>query len=101
MERLADLDLISETYTRDTIGQEAAQETRRTVLCSLHGITGQEWARAAQQGLQPELMCQLGDSADYDGEKRAALNGVRYSVYRTFLRDDGGVELYLRRDVGS
>lgn len=101
MERLADIALISKTAQRDEIGQIRAIETERTMLCSIHGITRAEWSSAAQQGLQPTFMCLLRDSADYRGENTVMMDGVRYSVYRTYLRDDGGIELYLRQDIGA
>lgn len=108
MERLADLYLISQTYETDAIGQEIPVETERgPFLCGVYGITRQEWNAAGQQGLQPLCMCRLMDSADYQGEKLARIEGCRdipdgrYSIYRPYPTDDGGIEIYLREDAGS
>lgn len=108
MERLADLYLLSTTYERDAIGQEKAVEVERGPFCaSVSGITRQEWAVAGQQGLQPLCVCKLQDSADYQGEKIARISGcsdipeARYSIYRPFPTNDGGIELYIREDAGS
>lgn len=101
MERIVDLSLVSKAYTTDAIGQQVAtSETTRTVICTLNGITRQEWAMAAQTGLNPECMAYLRDSADYAGEELAEIGGVRYGIYRVFPTNDGGIELYLRRNVG-
>ena len=37
---------------------------------------------------------------DYNGETIAELNGVRYSVYRTYLGKNETIELYLERKAG-
>lgn len=101
MDRLADITLISITYETDQIGQRIqSEEATRTLICTLHSITRMEWQSAAQQGLQPECMVKLSSSDDYEGELIAKMNNVRYSIYRTYMTEDGGIELYLRKDVG-
>lgn len=101
MEWLNDLTLVSETFTQDDIGQQIATETTRTIFCTVHSVTRREWADASQKGLKPEFMCFLRDSGDYNGEMIAELDGARYIIYRTYLTDDGGVELYMRKDAGA
>lgn len=101
MERLADITLVKPEYVRDKLGQRvAAGEATRTLVCTLHGISRQEWSVAAQVGLNPEMMALLRDSADYEGEELAEIGGIRYVVYRDYPRDDGGIELYLRKNIG-
>lgn len=101
MERLTDLNLIKITHEVDSIGQNVETgEATRTLVCTLFSISRQEWATAAQAGLNPECMAYLHDSADYEGETIAEIGGTRYGIYRTYLADDGGIELYLRRNVG-
>lgn len=101
MERLVDISLIKTSYTKDAIGQQVkAGEATRTLVCSLYSISRQEWAAAAQTGLNPECMAFLRDSADYEYEALAEINGIRYVVYRTYMTDGGGIELYLRRNIG-
>lgn len=101
MDRLTDITLITIEYEKDQIGQRIeAGEATRTLICTLHSITRMEWQSAAQQGLQPECMVKLASSDDYENELIAEMNGVRYSIYRTYMTDDGGIELYLRKDIG-
>lgn len=108
MDRLANIYLIMETYSEDDIGQQVATESERGPFCaSVGGITRQEWNAAGQEGLQPLCMCKLWDSGAYEGEKLARLEGCegisdgRYSIYRVYPTDDGGIELYIRRDAGT
>lgn len=101
MERLIDLTLIKPVYEKDQIGQKVKTgETKRELICTMNGITRQEWMAAAQSGLNPEFMAFLRDSEDYEGEPVAEYAGTRYVVYRTYPTPDGGVELYLRKNVG-
>lgn len=102
MTRETDADLISVTYELDDDGQEVAAETKTTVPCSKHGITRQEWTAAttAQQGLRPTMMIRIRDELDYKGQEIVEVDGIRYAVYRTYLLDDGGIELYLQKEDG-
>lgn len=102
MERVADIQLIKPEYRRDSIGQRIGNgESVRELICTINGISREEWSAAAQAGLNPECMAFLRDSEDYEGEELAQLNGVRYAIYRTYLTGDGGIELYLRRNTGD
>lgn len=101
MERLKDLTLISITYKTDGIGQRIPVEAKRTVVCNDVGTSQSEWFNANQQGIQAERQVFLHDEADYEGEERVEIDGIRMSVYRTYPTRDGGIELYLRRDTGS
>ena len=101
MERLVDIKLIKTAYQTDSIGQQVGgDEMTRTLVATLHGISRQEWYTAAQAGLNPEGMAYLKDSADYEGETLLEIDGVRLYIYRVYPTDDGGIELYYRRNVG-
>ena len=101
MERLVDITLVKTSYVKDSIGQQVeAGEATRTLVCTLFSVSRQEWSAGAQVGLNPECMAFLRDAADYEGEDIAELGGIRYIVYRTYFTEDGGVELYLRKNIG-
>ena len=101
MDRVAQITLIQTAYTYDSIKQQIATETEHgPLLCDLYSPTREEWNQAGQQGLKAQWMVKLHDSGDYEDEQIAELNGTRYAIYRTYLTDDGGIELYLRQDVG-
>jgi len=102
MERIVDIKLISIEYAKDSIGQDIEQETISNPICGeLHSITQQEWFMAAQKGLNAEGMVKLRDMADYNKEMFLEIDNTRYSIYRTYLTDDGGIELYYRKKVGD
>lgn len=101
MERLTDIKLVKSIYEKDAIGQQVpVGESERDIVCTIYSVTRQEWSAAAQVGHNPECMAFLRDSADYEGEEVASIGGTRYGIYRTYLTDDGGIELYLRKGVG-
>ena len=101
MDRFIEIDLIKTSYAKDSIGQQVKTgETIRPLGGVLYSITRDEWRSAAQAGLNPECMVLLRDSADYEGEEIAEIDGIRYGVYRTYLTNDGGIELYLRKNIG-
>lgn len=91
--------LISETYAADAIGQMVGTEVRSDVYCNVSSVSQSEWFQAGQQGLKPELKITM-FSPDYNGQRIAEVNGVRYGVYRTYIRQDELLELYLERKTG-
>ena len=101
MDRVIDFKLVAVNYTTDDLGQQVNNgETIRELVGTQFGITRQEWATAAQTGLNPECTIKLADESDWQGEIIAEINGVRYAIYRTYPTNDGGIELYLRKNVG-
>lgn len=99
MDRSSVLKLVAKTYTVDALNQQVPVETQRTVYCNLSSVTLAEWATAGQMGLKPELVATM-FAPDYQGEEIAILNGVAYSIYRTYIRKDEQVELYMERQTG-
>lgn len=91
--------LIHETYASDSIGQMIATEVSRQVFCNVSSVTQTEWFNGGQNGLKPEYRVTM-FAPDYEGEKLVEFNGVRYGVYRTYLRQDELLELYLERKTG-
>ena len=100
MDRSNVVTLIKETYASDVIGQMIATEVSRDVFCNVQSVSQSEWFQAGQNGLKPEYKVTM-FSPDYEGEKIVELNGTRYGVYRTYLRQDENLELYLEKKVGN
>lgn len=100
MDRSAKLTLVSVTYTVDSIGQHIPQETTRDVFCNVQSVSRAEYFAGGQAGLNPSYVATM-FRYDYEGEEIAILDGKRYSVYRTYVRQDEQVELYLERKVGT
>lgn len=99
MDRSRVLTLISTSYTQDNIGQPIPVETRKDIFCNLTGVSASEFFSAGRAGLKPEYRATL-FSYDYGGEEIVELDGVRYGVYRTYLRRNETIELYLERKAG-
>lgn len=101
MERLIDIDLVKKNFEKDAIGQQREVVTvTSSLLGTLSSVTRTEWASASQLGFQAECVVKLANSDDFNGENYADVAGTRYTIYRAYLTNDGGVELYLRKDTG-
>jgi len=99
MDRSNVVTLISETYAADDIGQMIATEVEHDVYCNVSSVTQSEWFQGGQNGLKPEYRVTM-FAPDYSGQKVVEFNSVRYGVYRTYLRQDELLELYLERKTG-
>lgn len=103
MNKSVTIDLISKTYTTDTMGQRIAAEKSTTVFATLTSISRAEWvsySQSGRQGLVPSYVASV-FAGDYNGEDSAEYNGKRYGIYRTYERDDEQVELYLEEKAGN
>ena len=92
------VDLITVSPEAAGVGTEPA-ETKRSVPCTVRSIGQQEAYLAMGQGLNPELKVILAHDFEYEGERLAELNGVRYDIFRTFAGETDGIELTLQRAV--
>ena len=100
MDRSTVITLIDVSYTTDAIGQKISVETERTVFANVQSVTRNEWVDAGNRGFKPEWRVTM-FSPDYEGEGIVKMNGIRYSIYRTYIRQDEQIELYLERRPGS
>lgn len=50
--------------------------------------------------MKPEFRFMIWQT-EYDGEETLEYNDAVYSIYRTYLRDDGRVELYVTLKKGD
>lgn len=85
----------------DEIGQETVLERERRVFCDVESVSGTETFEAGRSNISP--VCKiLIFSPEYKGEKVVILDGVRYSVYRTYLNKRyDTTELYLSKKAGE
>lgn len=100
MERYGEISLITKTYTKDSLGQLVPTETTTDVMCNVTSVSAAEWARAGQEGLKASLVFDVWEY-EYDGQEELTYNGETYSVYRTYINNDGKVELYTEKKVGN
>ena len=101
MDRTAVAKLISETIAQDDYGvQQVTTSSEKTIYCQLNSVSMSEWFEGGRAGLNPEFRITM-DANDYANEKLIKLNGVEYTIYRTYLARNGQVELYVERRGGN
>ena len=92
--------LIAESPDAHGVGVDA-EESSRTVYCTVKSIGMQEAYQAMGIGLSPELKVILAHDFEYDGEPIAELCGVRFKILRTYITEQDGIELTLQRIKGN
>lgn len=92
--------LLTVTRERDTIGQYVDTVTKRTVYGQITSVSMDEFFAGGQNGLKPEYRITM-FGPDYEGEERCEIDGVEYSIYRTYRGRTDTVELYVERRAGD
>lgn len=100
MDRLIDIRLVVVTLGVDDIGQQTETRTERILTGTRGSITRSEWLAAAQGDRKPAFMVSI-SSFDYENEKTAIVDGVEYTIYRTYEGKGDTVELYLEERAGN
>lgn len=100
MDRTDIIKLIRETRTQDSYGRWIANRTAREVMCQVDSITASEFFEAGRNGLNPEFRFRM-FYGDYEGESVVEYHGKTYAVYRTYLRRNDVIELYVERKGGT
>lgn len=75
--------LVAKTRQTDAYGRQQPAETTREVFAQIDSVSRAEYFAAGQNGLNPEYRFTV-FSGEYNGEREADYNGVRYSIYRTY-----------------
>lgn len=91
--------LISTTYALNTYGVQEPTETSVDVYCSINSVTQTEFFEASQTDLKPAYQVKVW-AFEYSNQQEIEIDGVRYSVYRTYLRSKDIIELYVEKKVG-
>lgn len=100
MNSVAKISLISKEYTIDSIGVPVATETKLERYAYKSSINQSEFYEAGQQGLKPNA-CYTIRLMEYNGEDELEEGSKRYTIYRTYNRTDGRVELYTTERKGK
>ena len=93
MNQAEKISLISKSYTIDSIGVPVATETKKSVYAIRSNLNQSEFYEAGQQGLKPYGVYAV-RITEYNGEDEIEVGTKRLTVYRTYTRTDGRVELY-------
>lgn len=101
MTRDVEITLVFPTMQADEYGiPQQTGEEKRTVMAEVKSITASEFFEAGRNGFKPEFRFDM-FLYDYDGQKELEYNGVRYTVYRTFMGRSDTVELYVTLKGGT
>ena len=92
--------LISKEYTKNKYGISVPENSVKEIFCQIHSITRQEFFNAGRNGLNPSFVFTVFFD-DYHGEPIVEYKGESYSVYRTYLRKNDKLELYVERKGGT
>jgi hypothetical protein len=92
--------LIQTFSSKDDLGQAILAEKSYMVFCSKLSITRAEFNSAGSAGHKPDMML-IVDSDSYGYEKYLEYQAKKYSIYKTFGRKDGFIELYCELKQGD
>lgn len=85
---------------KDELMQEVEILLPELVFCSVVSIGQKEFTASMQAGMKSELLL-IVNYDEYEGQRVIEYNRALYSIYRTFVRDDGNIELYCEVRVGG
>ena len=86
---------------QDDIGQYLPAQIIKTLcFCAEGSIYSDEFFAAGQQGIKPQVKLII-DSESYNNETDVLYSDIKYSVYRTYVRQDDYTEIYLTKKIGD
>lgn len=100
MQQITEFYLLKPASARDKLRQLVPGPARRKVLGIRSSVSGSEFTNVGILGIRAEMRLTV-CSMDYEGETDVELDGVPYSVYRTYQPTVYTTELYLQKRVGD
>lgn len=94
------ISLISIEYTQDDIGQWTEERTETEVFALVESVSMSEFYQAGMQGFKPEFKMTVWMN-EYNGQNLIEYKDKTYTVYRSYRRDDGRMELYVTERKGD
>lgn len=92
--------LIEPDLEKDQLQQFRQTITRKPVYGQISSVTASEFFAGGQNGFQPEYRITM-FGPDYEGEDLVEIDGVIYSIYRTYRARNDRIELYVERRRGN
>lgn len=100
MNPIVKFQLISETASKDSTGQNITTPVESPCIGKLRSVYEREFFQAAEAGIRPD--CVIETSAfNYHGERFVKINDDLLTVYRTFKKGTDKIELYIGERVGN
>lgn len=94
------ISLITIEYTQDDLGEWVETQTKDDVFAIISSVSMSEFYQAGLQGFKPEYQMTVW-MTEYDNQELVEYNGKIYSVYRSYRRNDGRIELYVTEKKGE
>jgi len=76
---------------------DTVTDVERTVCCTVMSVSRTEYYNALNAGIMPEYVFALALAEDYNDERTLKYNGKKYRIVRTYITDEGGIELTAER----
>ncbi|MBQ1297455.1 MAG: phage head closure protein [Clostridiales bacterium] len=92
--------LITIEYTQDDLGEWVEEQTKTEVFALISSVSMSEFYQAGLQGFKPDFRFAVW-MKEYNNEEIVEYNGKIFNVYRTYIRDDGRIELYVNEKKGD
>ena len=92
--------LISIEYTQDDLGQWVETWTKNEIFGIVDSVTMSEFYQAGMQGFKPEYRMTVWTN-EYSDQDLLEYKEKVYTVYRTYRKDDGRIELYVTERKGD
>ena len=99
MDKSEVLFLISSSYIKNDNGVFETMETKKQIFCSADSASQSEFFNGGLNGLKPQKKFTL-FKYDYNDEEVVVFKNKRYTVYRTYEKDDD-IELYTELRKGN
>lgn len=100
MSKYSVCNLISEAFSKDENGVFQKVENSRQVFCEIASVNRDEVFEGGRNGLNPDKKITV-YSFEYKNESIVELDGVRYTVYRTYETKNDRIELYVEARKGN
>lgn len=94
------ISLLTSEYVQDELGQWTETQTKTDVFAIVSSVTMSEFFQAGMQGMKPEYRMTVWMN-EYGGQENLEYNEKNYTIYRTYRRDDGRIELYVTERKGD
>lgn len=91
--------LVKQEKIRDELHVQHDREIQRQIFCKVRSVTRAEFFSGGQNGLHPALVFEV-FPADYQSEPELIFHGMRYAIYRDFLKHADTLELYAEQKGG-
>lgn len=100
MINVAEIYLIAETYTANDYGVLVPTTEERKIFARVTSVTSAEWFEGGRNGLNPEFRMLI-FAPEYNEETVLRYKGNYYTIYRTYMTENGILELYVEKRKGN